>query len=53
MNSDEITEILQANRALGQTLSITGTPSFVIGDEMVRGYVPYDDMVSIVAALRS
>ena len=40
------------NQALGQRLSISGTPSFVFGDQMVRGYVPLGDMQQIVAMLR-
>lgn len=52
MDSDEVTAVIQKNRALGQTLSISGTPSFVFGDQMVRGYVPLEAMTQIVAELR-
>ncbi|WP_108484181.1 DsbA family protein [Oceaniglobus ichthyenteri] len=52
MSDPEITQIIQANRALGQRLNINGTPSFVFGDQMVRGYVPLENMEEIVAALR-
>ena len=40
------------NRALAQRLSISGTPTFVFGDQMVRGYVPLDGMQQIVTMLR-
>ncbi|WP_297615578.1 DsbA family protein [uncultured Roseicyclus sp.] len=40
------------NRALAQRLSISGTPTFVFGDQMVRGYVPIDGMQQIVTMLR-
>lgn len=40
------------NHALGERLEITGTPTFVFGDQMVRGYVPLDGMQQIVASLR-
>ncbi len=52
MNSDEVAAILNANRVLGQQLQINGTPTFVVQDEMLRGYVPLDQMQQIVAELR-
>ena len=52
MNSAEVDEIIASNRALARALQITGTPSFVMGDEMVRGYVPLDQMLEIVEAVR-
>jgi len=52
MNAPEVSAIITANRALGQRLNINGTPSFVFGDQMVRGYVPLDAMEQIVAGLR-
>ena len=48
MDDPEIDRIIAANLELGQTLGISGTPSFVFGDQMVRGYVPLDDMRRIV-----
>jgi protein-disulfide isomerase len=52
MDSDEVSDVIEANRALGQTLQITGTPSFVIDDRMLRGYVPLEGMREIVADIR-
>ena len=52
MGSDQVAAILNANRVLGQQLQISGTPTFVVQDEMLRGYVPYDQMAEIVAELR-
>ena len=52
MNSAEVQEAIQRNRALGQRLSINGTPSFIFGDQMVRGYVPLDAMRQIVSEQR-
>ncbi|MEM6618422.1 MAG: DsbA family protein [Pseudomonadota bacterium] len=40
-------------RALGQALNISGTPAFVIGDTVLRGYLPLRDMQAIVAQERS
>lgn len=53
MQSDEVTRRIGETRALAQTLQINGTPSFVFGDQMIRGYVPLDAMRDIVAQERS
>ena len=53
MDSPEVRSVIGKNRALGQSMAITGTPSFVFGDQMVRGYVPLDGMREIVAQLRA
>ncbi len=52
MASDEVNRILQANRELGQRLRVSGTPTFVMQDQLVRGYVPAEAMAEIVAELR-
>lgn len=52
MDDPEVKRIIAQNRALGQRMNINGTPTFVIGGQMVRGYVPLDGMQQIVAALR-
>jgi protein-disulfide isomerase len=48
MNSDAITREITKTRALAQTLRISGTPTFVMQDELLRGYLPYDQMLAIV-----
>lgn len=53
MNSDETTGIIAANRALGQALQIQGTPSFIMGDAFVRGYVDLQQMRSIIEGIRA
>lgn len=52
MKSDAITAIIEANHTLGQKMAINGTPTFVIGGQMLRGYVPLEAMQQIVAAER-
>jgi len=52
MESDAVTAVIAETRALGQRLNINGTPTFVVQDEMVRGYVPLEAMRGIVADLR-
>ncbi|WP_113911323.1 DsbA family protein [Roseovarius dicentrarchi] len=52
MNSDEVSRVIAKNRALGQRLQISGTPSFIMQDQILRGYVPLDGMREIVSDLR-
>ena len=52
MDSEDITAQLAKTRELAQALQINGTPSFVMGDQLIRGYVPLDAMQHIVAEAR-
>ncbi|MEL6886275.1 MAG: DsbA family protein [Pseudomonadota bacterium] len=52
MDTEAVTAELRATRALAQKLNITGTPTFVLEDELLRGYLPYDQMEVIVADKR-
>jgi protein-disulfide isomerase len=52
MDDEEITAQLRTTRALAQQLRISGTPTFVLKDEMLRGYIPFDQMELIVADKR-
>lgn len=52
MDSDEITREIAEIRALAQRLNISGTPTFVMQDELLRGYLPYDQMRAIVEEKR-
>ncbi|MBF9061093.1 thioredoxin domain-containing protein [Rhodobacterales bacterium HKCCSP123] len=47
-----VMQTIEYNHALAQRLQISGTPTFVFGNQMVRGAVPLDDMLEIVAELR-
>ena len=53
MESDEVTAIIAGNRALGQRLNISGTPTFVMGDQILRGYMPLAQMQEIAEDIRS
>lgn len=53
MESETVSGIIAANRALAQALLIQGTPSFIMEDNFVRGYVPLDQMQSIVEGIRA
>ena len=48
MDSDAVTQVIAQNRALAQALSISGTPSFVVDDELLRGFLPADQMQIVV-----
>lgn len=52
MSSDEVAAIINNNRLLGQAMQISGTPTFVVQDQMLRGYVPLAQMTQIVEAIR-
>ncbi len=52
MNSDEVTAVIAANHELGTLLEVNGTPTFVVGGTMVRGYLPLEGMQQIVAEAR-
>ncbi|MBY6152928.1 DsbA family protein [Vannielia litorea] len=52
MNSDEVSAVIAENRALAQAMQISGTPTFVLEDQMLRGYVPLQAMTSIVDEVR-
>jgi len=52
MNSDEVSQEIAETRALAQRLQITGTPTFVVQDDMLRGYLPLADMRQLVAQKR-
>lgn len=52
MGSSEVKQAIQANRALGQNLKISGTPTFIIDDKLVRGYVPQAVMQEMVEKAR-
>lgn len=53
MNSDAVTQVIAENHALGQKMQISGTPSFVMGDQMLRGYLSQAAMQQIADDIRS
>ncbi len=53
MESEEVSQVLGANHALAQKMQISGTPTFVVGDQMLRGYLPLDGMRQVVADVRT
>ncbi|MBK0397982.1 thioredoxin domain-containing protein [Limibaculum sp. M0105] len=51
--SEAVTEKIGANHELADALGIQGTPSFIIGGEIVRGYVEADAMLAAVDRARA
>ncbi len=52
MSSPKVAAHIADVNALAQRLQISGTPTFVIQSEMVRGYIPLEDMRNMIALLR-
>lgn len=52
MGSDEVMRRIADTRDLARAMNISGTPTFVFGDQMVRGYAPLATMQDIVADVR-
>ena len=50
--SVEIDDRLNRNYQLAQALGLEGTPAFVVGQEVVRGFLPVEDMERIIANAR-
>lgn len=48
-----ITSEVERNRGLARPLSLTGTPSWVIGDQVLSGAVGYDKLKAAIAAARA
>lgn len=51
--SAEIDDRLNENYQLAQALGLQGTPAFIVGSEIIRGYLPVDEMLSAVNDARS
>ncbi|HHG8781807.1 DsbA family protein [Enterobacter hormaechei] len=45
---DKTMDSLKMNLILAQVLNIQGTPATIIGDQMVAGAIPYDDLEGLV-----
>ncbi|MBU3029413.1 DsbA family protein [Paracoccus marinaquae] len=51
MNTESVSAILRENRQLAERMGIAGTPSFVIGEELLRG-VPAAGLTATVKEIR-
>ena len=53
MDSDAVSSVIEANYALASDLQIQGTPSFVMGDNLMRGFLELEQMRAIVSDIRN
>ncbi|WP_323766871.1 DsbA family protein [Marinovum sp.] len=53
MESDTVAERIAETRALAQRLQINGTPTFVLDETLLRGYLPLDAMRQVVEESRA
>ncbi len=53
MQAPEITAALQNSYDLAKTLNVSGTPTYIIGDELIPGAVPLDQLETAIANMRA
>ena len=53
MNGKVATNAIQAEYALAKSLNIGGTPSYILGDEIIPGAVPIEQLRDKIANLRA
>lgn len=53
MNKAAVNTTIGGSHALARKIGISGTPAFVIGDELVPGYISLDELKRLVAKARS
>ena len=53
MKAPELDEMLSRNGALAQSLGITGTPAFVVGDQLIPGAAPIEQFQSVIEEVRT
>jgi protein-disulfide isomerase len=52
MTAPEVRQALQTNVELGDKLGLTGTPAFIVGEEVISGAVGMDPLKAVVANVR-
>lgn len=53
MDSPDVDQVIAENHQLAQKLQISGTPSFVMEDQMLRGFLPAEAMQQLAAQIRT
>jgi protein-disulfide isomerase len=51
--SPEIEKEIRANLELQRSLNLTGTPSWIVGDQLLNGAVGYDELKAAIAEARA
>lgn len=52
LSSPQIEATFAKNQELASKLAVTGTPAFIVGDQIIRGYIPAEAMKTMVAEER-
>ncbi len=52
MDTEAVSREIRLTQALAQNLKISGTPTFVIEDKLLRGYLPLANMAALVNGFR-
>ena len=52
MEAPEVRAAMQTNVELGDKLGLTGTPAFIIGDEVISGAVGVEPLKQVIASVR-
>lgn len=53
MNADDVTAVLQRNYTIAQGLGVSGTPTFIIGNEVIPGAVDKSELTRRIANMRA
>ena len=53
MNSSHTADVIQKSYDLAKVLGINGTPSYILGDELIYGVMPIDQLKQKIANLRA
>lgn len=48
----DIDEAIAETQSIARSMQITGTPGFIIGDQIIPGYIPKDQILSLVRQAR-
>lgn len=51
--SDKIQSMIKSNIELGSSIGVSGTPGFVIGDELIPGAIDTDSFINKIKAIRN
>lgn len=53
MNTPAVSAVIETSYRIAETLNITGTPTYIIGDEIIPGAVDIDQLRSRIANMRA
>ena len=52
MNSPEVEATLQESAELAEALKVSGTPTYVLADQVIPGALPFERLSLAIAAVR-